>query len=61
MRVWRASRVLQQDGWTALMKAAEAGNPDIVRLLLEHGSDVDHVDKVSAASGSYAKYSKSGV
>ena len=47
---------MRQDGNTALIKAAEAGNPDIVQQLLEHGADLDHVDKVSAATGSFADY-----
>ena len=42
-------RVVRQDGGTALMWAAQNGHTDTVRLLLEHGADVNLVDGVSAA------------
>ena len=40
---------MRQYGRTALMVAAIYGHTDIVRLLLEHGADVNLADKVSAA------------
>ena len=39
---------MRQGGRTALMNAADHGHTHIVRLLLEHGVDVNHVDNVSA-------------
>ena len=56
MCVGHASRVTRQNGSTALMKAAIKGYANVVQQLLERGANVDHVDKVSAASGSFAKH-----
>ena len=42
-------RVVRQGEWTTLMVAASSGHTDIVRLLLEHGADVNLADYVSAA------------
>ena len=39
-------RVVRQFRFTALMNAAFNGHMDNVRLLLEHGADVNHVDSV---------------
>ena len=39
----------RQAGWTALVETATKGHTDVVRLLLEHGANVNHVDNVSAA------------
>ena len=41
--------IVRQMGSTALMLAAAQGRTDTVRLLLEHGADVDHANNVSAA------------
>ena len=41
-------RCVRQLGRTALMEAADRGRADIVRLLLEHGADVNPVNYVSA-------------
>ena len=46
--ILHAPRVVRQNGETALMYAAFNGHTDIVRLLLERGADVNHVDNVSA-------------
>ena len=35
-----------QDGRTALIIAAQEGHTDIVKLLLQHGADIDHATKV---------------
>ena len=40
---------MRQFGDTALMWAASNGHTDTVRLLLEHGADVNLVNNVSAA------------
>ena len=37
----------EQFGWTALMLAANNGNMDIVRLLLDHGANTELADYVS--------------
>ena len=37
-----------QDGWSALIKAAEKGHADIVKHLIEAGADVNAQDNVSA-------------
>ena len=42
-------RVVRQYGWTTLMVAGGGGHTEIVRLLLEHGADVNPVGSVSAA------------
>ena len=44
--VWHESRVMRQDGQTALMKATTNGHTDIVQQLLDRGADVNHADKV---------------
>ena len=36
-----------QDGWTALMKASEAGAVECVNVLLDKGAQVNMQDKVS--------------
>ena len=36
-----------QDGWTALIVAAENGHTSTVALLLEKGSSVEQADKVN--------------
>ena len=41
--------VVRQNGDTALIQAADEGHTDIVQLLLEHGADVNLVDRVSGA------------
>ena len=33
--------LLSQDGWTALMIASEAGNLQVVEVLLAYGADVE--------------------
>ena len=40
-----------QGGETALMQAAERGNADIVRLLLDRGADVDAKNRVRPQAG----------
>ena len=47
--ILHAPRVVRQYGRTALMLPARWGRTDIVRLLLEHGADVNHANNVSAA------------
>ena len=39
---------MRQLGHTVLMNAADRGRTDMVRLLLEHGADVNLVNYVSA-------------
>lgn len=39
-------RIPNQDGATALIRAAKSGHCSIVKLLLEKGADVDKVNKV---------------
>ena len=36
-----------QDGWTALMKASEAGQVEGVKVLLDRGAEVNIQDKVN--------------
>ena len=36
-----------QDGWTALMKASQAGHMECVQVLLDKGADVNMQNKVS--------------
>lgn len=36
-----------QNGWSALMEAAEGGHLEVVRLLLRRGAHTDFADKVS--------------
>ena len=36
-----------QNGWTALMKASEAGQVECVKLLLDRGTEVNMQNKVS--------------
>ena len=36
-----------QDGFTPLLAAASAGHADVVDVLLQHGANVDHQDKVT--------------
>ena len=50
-RVEHVSCFVRQDGSTALTRTAAFGHTDVARLLLNDGADVNHVDKVSAASG----------
>ena len=38
--------VVIQDGWTALMAAAQNGHREVVELLLQHGADANAKDKV---------------
>ena len=38
-----------QDGWTALMSAAQNGHKNVVDTLLHHGARVDMTTEVSAA------------
>ena len=35
-----------QDGWTALMVAAQSGHDAVAKALLEQGATVDHADTV---------------
>ena len=37
-----------QDGWTALMVAAQNGHSNVVETLLQHGASVDMKETVSA-------------
>ena len=37
-----------QDGWTALMSAAQDGHSNVVETLLQHGASVDMKGTVSA-------------
>ena len=37
-----------QDGWTALMVAAQNGHSNVVETLLQHGASVDKKKTVSA-------------
>ena len=41
---------LLQDGWTALMKASEAGKLECVKVLLDKGAQVNMQSKVSGVS-----------
>ena len=36
-----------QYGWTALLYSAYKGHVHITKLLIQHGADVNHQDKVS--------------
>ena len=36
-----------QDGWTALMKASEAGQVECIKVLLDRGAEVNMQDTVS--------------
>jgi ankyrin repeat protein len=38
-----------QNGYTALLCAAYYGHADAVEILIEHGADVDHQDKVKSS------------
>ena len=38
---------LLKDNWTALLNACQNGNLDIVRVLVEHGAQLEHADCVS--------------
>lgn len=38
------------DNWTALICAAKNGHFDIVQLLIDHGTDIEHRDMVNISS-----------
>ena len=40
-----------QDGYTALTRAAAREHTDIVKLLVQHGADTNHQNKVSRDEG----------
>ncbi len=50
-----------QDGWTALIWAAEKGHADCARLLLDSGADKEAKDKVRATSAGVRGWRAFGV
>ena len=46
VRVFPAYDVLSQEGWSALLNAAQKGHYEIIKILLENGASVDLPDLV---------------
>ena len=44
------SMFVNQDGWTSLMRAAEAGKVEVAGLLLDRGADISAADKVPSST-----------
>ena len=49
--VVRARLLCMQDKWTALVCAALKGHPEVAKVLLDHGAQVDIQDKVMNVDG----------
>ena len=49
--------VKNSDGWTPLIKAASANLPDVARVLLKHGADLDVADRLDRTAWMYASMS----
>ena len=47
--------IVYQDGWTALMIASEKGHKEVVKLLLDHGANINMQNKVSVTDMIYMR------
>lgn len=46
MMVYRFMLLMLQTGWSAIMTATKNGHEDVVKYLVEHGSNVHNVKEV---------------